>query len=88
MKRLSLSWLIEKARCKFDCGAVDAFLWKEIADECDAEVFVCCTTEATEIMICGGPYEIPVDEISRAVEDGLDVSALKVASLDDGVNGL
>ncbi len=83
-----LSWLVEQPRCVLDCATENAFVFGKTAKERNAEVFVWCSTESTQVVVGGRIDELPVEEVTGAVEYGLDVTFSEVTTLYNGVDGL
>ena len=75
-----------------DGAGVQALIGGEVGDDGEAEVLVGRAAETSEVLIGGGPDEVPVAEVVRAVEGlcegiGIGVGA-EVAALNDGLYGL
>ena len=77
-----------EARSELQGGAGDAFAGIEGCEQGEAEVFVRGAAESAEVVVAAGPDEMPVKEVTRAVEGGLHMAFPEVTALDDGVDGL
>lgn len=82
-----LSELVGLARRELQRRAKNALAFRKSRDACDAEILVGGAAETAEVVVFARPYEVPVEEVAGAVEDGLDVSLLEMAPLDHGVDG-
>ncbi len=76
------------SRLHVDGDAVDRFVWGEGGHGGDAEILVGCAAQVAYLMVDAGGYDVPVDEVARAVEDCVDVATLEVATLEECVYGL
>lgn len=85
---VSLSRLIGLTRCELQRGSEDALIIGERSHASNAEILVWSATEATEVVVFARPYQMPIKEVARAIEDGLHMSLLEVAALNNRVHSL
>ena len=87
-KLIYLSWLIGLSRIELQRGPEDTFPFGERSHAGNAEILVRSATEATEVVIFARPHQMPVKEVTRAIESGLHISLLEMAALNNSVHSL
>lgn len=81
------SWLVVLPRCELYGCPKDILIGTQRCDTCNAEIFVWRATEATEIVVFARPYQMPVDQITRAIESRSHIALAEETTLNDAVNG-
>ena len=84
----ALPWLVDEARCELDGASAKRLVLGEPADEGEAEILVWRAAEAAQVFVGAAPDGVPVEQVTRAVEDLGDVARAESAALYDGVDGL
>lgn len=69
-------------------GSEDTLIIGERSHTSNSEIFVWSATEATEVMVFARPYQMPIKEVTGAIENGLHMSFLEVATLNNRVHSL